>query len=278
MPHINQLVEKYAKKGLVVVGLTDEPEAPTAKYITDTGFKATVVFEPGLKSMKDYGFTGFPSSALVNSKGDVVWTGHPAGLTEAIIEENLKGARPPGAPSIYADLKPDIDALPKFQPISKKIAGGQVGAGLGDIEKALTGKLTDAEKKSLDAMSTEIKAIYDEEMKAADEAVETQRWFDAKFAWARLEKAFKGHTLAEEPTKKLAELAQNTAIGEELAAGQEIQKALALKEKDDVDGCVKALKRVTSGPLKATAEAGRAGKLLEEIEAETKKSKTAPKK
>lgn len=270
MPHLNQLVEKYAKKGLVIVGVTDEPEAPTTKYMEDTGWKAIVAYEPGLSSMKEYGFKGFPSSALVNAKGVVVWTGHPAGLTDNIIEQHLKGARVPGAPSAFADLKPDLDAPKKYQSLAKKIASGQVGAGLIDLEKALAGKVAEADKPALEAMQTEIKALYDAEMKAASDALEAKRYFDAKFGWTRLEKAFKGHPLAADPKTKLTELAADTTIGEELAAGQEIQKALVLRESGDLDGCLKALKRVTQGPLKATGEAARAATLIAEVDAEKK--------
>jgi Redoxin len=272
VPHINQLVDKYAKKGFVVVGVTDEPEGPTMKYMEDTGWKAIVAFEPGSASMAAYGFKGYPSGALVNAKGEVVWTGHPSEVDDSMIEKYLQGARVPGAPSVFADLKPDLDAPKKYQATAKKIAGGQVGAGLLEIEKALAGKIGDEDKAGLEAMTAELNALYDGEMKAADEALEAKRYFDAKFGWTRLEKAFKGHPKADDPKQKLADLGQDATIGEELAAGAEIQKALMLREKEDLAGAVKALKRVTGGPLKATAEAARAAKLIEEIEAETKGS------
>lgn len=277
MPHINQLVDKYGKKGLVVVGVTGEGEDPTMKYLEATGWKAIIAFESGLPSMNAYGFSGFPSAALVDAKGKVVWTGHPGGLNDSIIEENLKGAKPPGGQSAFADaLKPTFDAPKKYASIAKKIAGGQIGPGLLDVEKALAGKLSDSDQAGLEALKAEVQALYDEEMKSAAEALEGKRYFDARFAWTRLEKAFRGHTLADEPKKKLDELAQDTSLPvEELTAGQEIQKALLLRENGDLPGCVKALERVTSGPLKSTHEAERVAALVDEVKADIEAEKKA---
>lgn len=255
----------------MIVGVTGEGESPTMKYVDDTNWKATIVFESGLASMREYGLKGFPSSVLVNAKGEVVWSGHPGGLEDSVIEQNLAGARPPGWPSAFADtFNPALETPKKFAAIGKKIASGQIGSGMTDLEKSLAGKLSDADKSAAETLQSDVKAIFDDEMKRASESFEAKRYFDAKFTWTRLEKAFKGHSLADEPKQKLEELAADTAIVEELAAGAEIHKALALREADDVEGCLKALKRITGGSLRQTAEGGRAATLIEEIEAEKK--------
>ena len=88
------MVEKYGKKGFEVVGVTGEAaHDKTERFIAQTGMKAHVVYEPGLASMKAYGFGGFPSTALVNPKGKVVFKGHPSSLNDATIAQHIRGAR-----------------------------------------------------------------------------------------------------------------------------------------------------------------------------------------
>lgn len=42
--------------------------------------------------MKALGMGGYPSAVLVNPKGVVVWTGHPASLSGSVIKKHLRGA------------------------------------------------------------------------------------------------------------------------------------------------------------------------------------------
>ena len=42
--------------------------------------------------MKSLGMTGYPSAALVNPKGTIVWKGHPSSISGGLIKKHLKGA------------------------------------------------------------------------------------------------------------------------------------------------------------------------------------------
>lgn len=46
------------------------------------------------KLSEDTGHKGYPHAALFNPSGEIVWTGHPNGLTSGTIEKALKGASP----------------------------------------------------------------------------------------------------------------------------------------------------------------------------------------
>jgi peroxiredoxin len=91
-PHVNALIDAYGKRGLVVVGVTGEPEDATEQFVQTTGARFAVAYEPGLESMRAFGFKGFPSAALVGKGGKIVWKGHPMALDAKVIEQNL--ARP----------------------------------------------------------------------------------------------------------------------------------------------------------------------------------------
>ena len=108
IPHNNELQAKFGKRGLVVVGVTDEPDGLVSKYVTDNKVAYPIVIEKGFKSSRELKVAGFPSAFLVDTKGKVIWAGHPASLKESDIEEALKGARAPGVklPAALKSLEP----------------------------------------------------------------------------------------------------------------------------------------------------------------------------
>ena len=48
MPHVDQLVGKFGKRGFSAIYVTDGPEAPTKKFIEETKLKCPVVWEKPL--------------------------------------------------------------------------------------------------------------------------------------------------------------------------------------------------------------------------------------
>ncbi len=269
MPHINQLVEQYEKKGFLVVAVTNvgdkEPEEKTKEFISATGFRAIVALEPGLASMQTYGFGGYPSAALVDPKGKIVWTGHPARLEAGIIEENLKGVRV-GRPS--GDLIVELDLPERYAATAKKLRGGNLGYAWNELVKAeKDSKLSAKDKELVTAARSEIEFIIENESKRAEEALAEKRYFDAQTAWGRLVKAFRGHEAGQKATEQLAKLTKDPALKQELLAGERIDKALTLIDEGKADAALKTLRSVTTGPLAETAEARRAEALIAEIEA-----------
>ncbi|MFT4514443.1 MAG: hypothetical protein ACI89X_003448 [Planctomycetota bacterium] len=66
-----------------------EPWVEKHKLQYDFGYMTKEAMSPWMKSL---GMRGYPSAALVNPKGVVVWTGHPASLSGSVIKKHLKGA------------------------------------------------------------------------------------------------------------------------------------------------------------------------------------------
>ncbi len=75
VPHLNDLDKKYRDRGLVIVGLSNEPKETVEPFAKD--FKMSYVVGYGSKSASDYGVRGIPAAFLVGRDGKVLWNGHP---------------------------------------------------------------------------------------------------------------------------------------------------------------------------------------------------------
>jgi peroxiredoxin len=96
VPLLNTLHEKYADRGLVVVGVGCDDEPLSGRILAadlfrkDNAVKYPLLTEAGKKSgdlLKRYGVTELPAAVLLNASGEVVWQGNPnkpTGLVEAI--------------------------------------------------------------------------------------------------------------------------------------------------------------------------------------------------
>ena len=264
MPHTNQLVDEFGKRGFTVVGVTGEPKGPTEKYLESTGAKMAVIFEPGLASMKEFGFGGFPSSALINPKGKVVWTGHPAGLTAKIIEKNIAGARTGLRPG--STLSVEAKLPKKWSGVAKKLAKGKLGAGLKALEKAIDKGAAGYDGELLGKALETVRSVLKGTQESASSAYDEGRFADAEANWELIKKHFAGHPAAKEASNKIRDLKKNKEIALELDAGRRIRKAMNLSNAGKTKKAIKALKAlIKTGRLSQTKEASRAKTLLEEL-------------
>ena len=80
--------EKYAERGLVVLGVTSETtkKPDTEKFVAKHGARYPYAYDPGGRLQKAFDVLGIPAAALVDPSGRVVWRGHPSGLTDEILE------------------------------------------------------------------------------------------------------------------------------------------------------------------------------------------------
>ncbi|WP_018968624.1 TlpA disulfide reductase family protein [Rubritalea marina] len=104
IPHVNELHQKYADKGLVIVGMNvweDDINTPK-KFLADQGDKMSyrVAFSGGSNSdfastwLKPAGVQGIPH-ALIMKDGKIIFKGHPGGINHAMIESMLDGSYDP---------------------------------------------------------------------------------------------------------------------------------------------------------------------------------------
>lgn len=89
VPKIQATFDKYSGKGLQVVGLTtqsrDKSDADVMTFIQETKVSYPMAKEDG-KLKERFGVRGVPAAAVVK-EGKVVWRGHPARLTDDMIDK-----------------------------------------------------------------------------------------------------------------------------------------------------------------------------------------------
>ena len=102
IPVLTALQEKYAARGLDVIGITcdDEPlktrQVYADRYRIKHDLNYQIYVEPGKRAgelMKRFGIDRFPTAVLLDSRGAVLWQGNPSKTQDLVnaIEDNLRG-------------------------------------------------------------------------------------------------------------------------------------------------------------------------------------------
>jgi len=88
VPRLEQVYDRYKAQGLHVVGLTrltrDATDDKVRTFLTDNHVTYPVAKEDGELS-REFNVRGIPAAAVVKA-GKIVWRGHPARLTDAMIQ------------------------------------------------------------------------------------------------------------------------------------------------------------------------------------------------
>ncbi len=74
----------------MVLALSDESPKEVESYLKSTALRLKV--GAGFTGGTSWGVGYYPSSALVNTEGKLLWQGHPSKLTTAMIESALAGS------------------------------------------------------------------------------------------------------------------------------------------------------------------------------------------
>jgi thiol-disulfide isomerase/thioredoxin len=91
IPHLTEMQKKFASRGVVFIGVSDESAAKVKPFVDKMGEKMdyTVALDRDRKTsegyMKAYGANGIPHAFIVDKEGRIAWQGHPmAGLDKAL--------------------------------------------------------------------------------------------------------------------------------------------------------------------------------------------------
>ena len=94
MPKVERLHKRFRARGLQVVGVNIEGRSDEVLgYIDDGGYSFLFLFDDGnWKSdvTRSYGVTSIPRSYLIDRRGQIVYSGHPDSLSEALVEASLQ--------------------------------------------------------------------------------------------------------------------------------------------------------------------------------------------
>lgn len=135
-----QLHQELGSKGVVLVGLSDEPDSKVGPHINRD--KTPYIIGSGSTSGKDWGIRGYPTAFIVDPYGKVKFSGHPADPKfKAAVESTIKDTPPkPGLPFAAAGAaesyrkanglfkkKKYTEAVELYEMIAKEHADTEVG-------------------------------------------------------------------------------------------------------------------------------------------------------
>jgi thiol-disulfide isomerase/thioredoxin len=90
IPHLNEIHGRFKDRGLLVVGVTDEPNAVIRKFQKEVPMDYAVATDTGGRLNEKMGVSGIPHAFLVSKSGEIVWEGHPMRLRDEDIEKILE--------------------------------------------------------------------------------------------------------------------------------------------------------------------------------------------
>lgn len=95
IPHLNKLQDTYRDRGVVMVGVTAEPEETVRKFFKEKlAIEYLVALAPNREAQQAWmeGVPGIPHAFLVDTNGIVVWSGHPMDGLDAVLDQVLAGS------------------------------------------------------------------------------------------------------------------------------------------------------------------------------------------
>ena len=146
IPHLTELQKKFKDKGVVFVGVSDEPADKVKPFVEKMGDKMdyVVACDEDRKTsegyMAAYGQGGIPTAFIVGKDGKVMWFGHPMSELEETIQAVLDGKYDLAAAAKRDELRASIDEYQKLSAAGDAKAaklGREVLKGVGDDPEAL---------------------------------------------------------------------------------------------------------------------------------------------
>ncbi|MFT5472815.1 MAG: parvulin-like peptidyl-prolyl isomerase/peroxiredoxin [Candidatus Promineifilaceae bacterium] len=118
IPHLNTLHAELKKRGVSVVGLTDEAPSVVSSFMLETPMDYPV--GAGSRASSDYGVESLPTAFVVKG-GRIVWRGHPMQNLDIAIERAIGGIfTPTNAAAVVGE---GLITIPEFQSFLKKTMG-----------------------------------------------------------------------------------------------------------------------------------------------------------
>ncbi|MCE9520512.1 MAG: TlpA family protein disulfide reductase [Verrucomicrobia bacterium] len=90
IPLLNELWKSYKDKGLVMIGITKEDEAPLKEFVKEIPIHFPIGRDPDAGLAASLGITVIPHTILVDKTGKIIWEGHPESLQTGDVDNVLK--------------------------------------------------------------------------------------------------------------------------------------------------------------------------------------------
>lgn len=91
IPHLNELVEKFAGRPIEFLSVTDEEAGVVEAFLKKKPIRGWVGFDRSKAMSKQYGFEAIPDTVLIDASGKLAGVAHPAQLKAEHLEDLLAG-------------------------------------------------------------------------------------------------------------------------------------------------------------------------------------------
>lgn len=196
--------------------MTNDAPKETRDFIKEKSIKYLVALGGGEK----YKTEGIPHAWLVDSKGRVLWHGHPGNMGTEQIEQALGEVKSP----------PRLELPKDMTKVQAQADAGKCTQALKDLEVKIKYTKDEEAKGKLQAALDKLAAYGKSLLELADKRAGEGRYDDALALLERVEREFRGHDLASEAAKKKKELAADKATQLEMEAAKILVKAEALAQ------------------------------------------------
>ncbi len=202
--------------------MTDESKGETEDWIEEKGAKYAYAYDKGGKLSRICGVSGIPDSVLVDARGVVVYKGHPASLTEEMVEKACQGA-----------LATPLFELPRaFAKVRTAITKGDLGAALKAAESLAEGS---SPPEGAAQVLASVQSMIRGSITSADTLLAAGDVLEAHREYTRLAKALKGLPEEEKAKEGLARIAKDPQAKESMKLLAELEKLLDLPTKSSKD-------------------------------------------
>ena len=171
IPHIQELHDKFADQGLVVIGHTDASSRGLESFIQK--HKITYPISVGANIGDNYGVTGIPALVIIDADGKVAWQGHPGGLQESLITELLTKVDLSAGSGIANPVFEKKSSIQAVQQIEEAIEAGHITKGWIALDRLVKAAKRKPEEAAAAEESIQVLIAWTEEQYAAIETTET---------------------------------------------------------------------------------------------------------
>lgn len=234
----------------MVIGVSDEEYDLIDKYVADKGVEFPVARLASGAFEEAIGVKGFPTSAIIDPSGEIVWSGHPAQADGPLGSHVKRSKRTPLLPASLSHVEKLLDKE-------------DYAAAYREL-KQLRDELAQEDAADADALIGYIESQAERLWTKGAGYEEHGDYYTAYLAYSELADRFEGVGRFEEARAKVEAFEADDEIARELKGGAHFAKALEQEEKGDFDKAYKTYKTIASR-YKGLRVAGRAAVRMSEL-------------
>lgn len=224
------LQQKFSLEPVAFVAVSGESAELVKENVETESIDLPIALSPAEKAARAYSIQVFPSTCVIDPRGQVVFFGAPGAVSdiEDAVAEALRTARP----------FPDLGK--KFAATQKLLDKWEFAKASAALERDQAKKLEPAEQQRLGDAAALIEALTARLGRAATTAIEQEDWLTAVLALNRLATEHAGIKGAEDASDRLAALKGKPELAAEIDAALEYSKADRFERDRDWKGAYKA--------------------------------------